>query len=79
MWQFDFYPPALQRVMNIKLFQSYILQKIKMLVEINRFDFNTLDDKDLGWRCIEPIIQKIQAKNILISGKRPGIFSYRAS
>jgi hypothetical protein len=38
-------------------------------VEIKRFDFNSLDDKTLGWICLEPTIQKIRGKSITIKSQ----------
>jgi len=41
----------------------------KTQIYIKRLDFNSLNDKVLGWTCIEPTIQKIQGKNISIKSQ----------
>jgi hypothetical protein len=41
----------------------------KTQIDIKRFDFNSFDDKALGWTCIELTIQKIQGKNITIKSQ----------
>jgi hypothetical protein len=41
----------------------------KTQIEIKRFDFSSIDDKTLGWICIEPTIQKIQGKDLTIKSQ----------
>lgn len=38
-------------------------------IEIRQADFEALDDKELSWYCIEPIIQKIRGKSFSIKLK----------
>lgn len=40
-----------------------------MLIEIKRADFYSFNDNDLGWVCIEPIIQKIRGRELNIKSQ----------
>lgn len=40
-----------------------------MLVEIKRKTFNSLNDIDLGWACIEPTIQKVRGRDLNIKSQ----------
>jgi hypothetical protein len=35
-------------------------------IEINKHDFYSFDDTTLGWKCIEPAIQKVRGKSLSI-------------
>jgi len=39
------------------------------LIEMHQRDFDTLDDRTLGWKCIEPAIREIQGKNLTIKSQ----------
>ncbi len=41
----------------------------KTQIEMKRLDFDSMDDKTLGWICIEPTIQKIRGKNLNIKSQ----------
>jgi hypothetical protein len=36
---------------------------------MNRSEFNMLDDENLIWLCVEPIIQQVQGKNLRIKSR----------
>lgn len=40
-----------------------------MLIEMKRADFYSFNDNDLGWACIEPIIQKIRGRELNIKSQ----------
>lgn len=40
-----------------------------MLIKIKRADFYSFNDNDLGWVCIEPIIQKIRGRELNIKSQ----------
>lgn len=40
-----------------------------MLIRMKRADFYSFNDNDLGWACIEPVIQKIRGRDLNIKSQ----------
>lgn len=40
-----------------------------MLIMMKKADFYSFDDYDLGWACIEPIIQKVRGRDLTIKSQ----------
>lgn len=41
----------------------------KSQIKIDRVDFDSIDDRTLVWTCIEPTIQKIRGRNMIVKSQ----------